>query len=524
MESPSNTTRPGPDDPQTSGRKPRWGDRLEVLLDGLDVKGEGVGDGQGHATGCRVHVRGAVPGSRVLVDVVKRRRDRVDAKLIEVLEASPDLVAPRCPHSVPCGGCSFQNLAYPAQLRALHARLTETFAGAGLLEHVIVEPVVGMEDPWHYRNKMDFTFGARRWRSPEEMLEVKSAAESAAESAVGQETAEPLDDSFALGLHVPGMWSKVLDVNTCSIAFEGADRILCTVRRLARAAGLEPWSVTDHTGLLRHLVLRRGMRTDQIMLVLVTSERAEERIDPFLRDVLDAHPELTTIVQDVTDRLSAVALGDEQHVHHGPGVIHEEIGGLTFEISPHSFFQTNTVQAERLFEIVREQALGGEIEQGPETVLYDLYCGAGTIGLFLRGAVGDVWGFETVPAAVADARKNAERNNASGSAVDSTTGGLGQIHFVEGDVLASLRDETTRPRPDIVVLDPPRAGLHPKVHPAVLDLAPQRIVYVSCNPTSAARDVPQFLAQGYRVERVQPVDLFPHTPHVETVITLHRSQ
>jgi 23S rRNA (uracil1939-C5)-methyltransferase len=475
-----------------STRLPRHGDRLEVRIERLDDKGLGLGVVSAGTEGeCLVRVRGGLPGAWYGVSVVARRRRLVDAKVVEVLEASPDTAPSRCPHfgpnGGPCGGCTFQHLVYEAQLAAKRQRVAEALAPL-LGTHIAVEPVVGMAHPWHYRNKLDFTFGARRYRAEGEDPE--------------------RDATFALGLHVPGMWSKVLDVDRCAIAFEGADTLLGTVRRLSRAAGLLPWDTRQHTGLLRHVVLRRGVRTGETMLVLVTSERAAELVDPLVQGVLAAHPELTTIVQDVNARHATIAIGQEQFVLHGPGTIDEVLLGRRFTLSPHSFFQTNTLQAERLFELLREEA-----RLAPAGVVFDLYCGAGTIGLCLADLAGQVVGFESVGAAVADARANAARN------------GLAGATFVEGDVLESLAAFTAanvHARPDVVVLDPPRAGLHRKVVPTVLALGAQRIVYVSCNPESAARDLAALTEGGYVVERVRPVDLFPHTPHIETVISLRR--
>lgn len=473
-------------------RLPRYGDQLEVHIERLDDKGLGLGVVAAGTEGeCLVRVRGGLPGAGYGVSVVARRRRLVDAKIALVLQASPDAAPSRCPHfgphGGPCGGCTFQHLGYEAQLAAKRRRVAEALAPL-LGADVAVEPVVGMAHPWHYRNKLDFTFGARRYRVD------------------GEDPEE--DATFALGLHVPGMWSKVLDVERCAIAFEGADTILGTIRRLSRAAGLMPWDTRDHTGLLRHVVLRRGVRTGETMLVLVTSERAAELVDPLAGAVLAAHPELTTIVQDVNARHATIAIGQEQFVLHGPGTIDEVLLGRRFTLSPHSFFQTNTLQAERLFEVVREEA-----RLAAAGVVFDLYCGAGTIGLCLADHAGQVVGFESVGAAVADARANAARN------------GLAGATFVEGDVLQSLAAFTAaggQTLPDVVVLDPPRAGLHHKVVPAVLALGAPRIVYVSCNPESAARDLAALTEGGYVVERVRPVDLFPHTPHIETVIALRR--
>ena len=250
------------------------------------------------------------------------------------------------------------------------------------------------------------------------------------------------------------------------------------------------------------------------MVDLVTSSDAPQNgdLDALVRELLARHPEITTLVQNVNTRPAAIAVGEREHVLHGPGVIHEEVLGLRFTLSANSFFQTNTAQCDRLFEMLREEAA-----VRPSDVVYDLYCGTGAIGLALSARVAEVHGWESVPDAVADAARNARLN------------GVENAHFHAGDVLAGLASLPERtgdeavPAPDVVVLDPPRSGLHPSVVPAVVQLAPRRIVYVSCNVHAAAGDVPAFAAGGYHLTHVRPIDLFPHTPHVECVLTLERA-
>ncbi len=470
-------------------RLPRYGDALTVRIDALEDDGRGTGSVDcGSLGAAAVRVRGGLPGALLEVRALRRHRRAVEAETVAVLEPGRGAVPARCEHFGPCGGCTLQHLDPALQLEHKRARVARALEPLLVLDPgLAVEPVVGMDSPWNYRNKLDLTFGARRYRVAGE--------------------APDSDDTFALGLHVPGMWSKVLDVRECHIGFPGAAALAATVRRLAREAGLAPWDARAHTGLLRHVVLRHGVRTGQTMLVLVTSARAAEVIDPLVAALLAAHPELTTVVQDISTSVASVAIGQEQHVLFGPGTIDEVLCGRTFTLSPHSFFQTNTVMAERLFEIVRAEAA-----LAPGALVFDLYSGAGTIGLCLSDLARAVVGFESVPAAVADARRNAARNG-----VESAT-------FVEGDVLLQIAAWTAGgARPDLVVLDPPRAGLHQKVVPSVLALAAPRIVYVSCNPESAGRDLAALSAGGYRVRRIRPVDLFPHTPHVETVITLDRA-
>jgi 23S rRNA (uracil1939-C5)-methyltransferase len=395
----------------------------------------------------------------------------------------------RCAHAASCGGCSFQELDGLVQLVHKLRWVERALAPILSAQGVALADVVGCDDPWGYRNKMDFTFGARRWIEPGEPAGV--------------------DASFALGLHVPGRFDKVIDVRSCSIAFPEASAILGSVRELARARGLAPWDVRTHTGLLRHVVLRKGVRTGEILLDLVTSADAPEHVEPLADVLLARHPELTTLVQNVRSALSAVALGERERVLHGPGSIRERCLDLDFAISANSFFQTNTVQAERLFALVRDEA-----QVGARDVLYDVCCGGGALALAAGRAAGAIWGFELSASAIQDARRNAALN------------GFERALFVEGDVGDRLapaeRARLALPDPTVAIADPPRAGLPPAALRALIELAPPRLVYVSCNATAAARDLCALLAGGFALRRARPIDLFPHTPHVETVFTLER--
>jgi len=475
-----------PTEPPT--RKPRRGDRLEASFSSYDRRGLSVGRSGAY----QVRLRGAVPGDRWIVDVGKRRGNRIDARGVERLEAGPHRVTARCAHSVHCGGCSFQECDYAEQLRQKRRLVQEALGASGALGAVEIEPVLGAESPWAYRNKMEYTFGSRRWTLPGEP--------------------EGVSADFALGLHAPGRFDKVIDLSECRIVFEGGEALLADVRRLAKEHGLEPWDVREHVGFLRHLVLRVGVRTGEVMANVVTSSESRERFDPFAEALLASRPGITTLVQTIHSGVASVAYGEAERIVHGPGFITEELGGLRFAISARSFFQVNTVQAERLFELVVEEAVPrGE---GADTVLFDLYSGAGTIALLAAQRVCEVLAFEQVPEAVADARGNAARNGIEG------------VRFLEGDVLAlldgAIEEPRSLPHPDVCVVDPPRAGLHPKVPPKLVALAPRRIVYVSCNVHAAAGDLAVLAEGGYRLVRAQPVDLFPHTPHVECVLTLER--
>ena len=464
-------------------RRPRRGEELELAIESLSPRGEGVGRLGTDA----VRVRGALPGARVRVRVLRRRRGALDARLLTVLTPPPDAEPPACSHVASCGGCTLQGLTYAAQLSVLEHLLRGILAP--LLERApcAVSPLAGAEESFGYRNKMDFTFGNRRFVEPHEPPD------------------SPAD--FALGLHARGLFHKVLDVDRCHIAFPQASGILAAARDLALERGLTPWDPRAHTGLLRHLVLRRSWASGEILANLVTSDDAPEVVAPYVGALVERCPEITTLVQNVNTRPAQVAVGEREHLHLGRGWIEESLGGLTFRVSANSFFQTNTLQAERLAQRVRRRAAAREGD-----VVYDLCSGAGTLGLVIAATPGvpvSVLGFELVPEAVADARWNAERN------------GLDRVRFVEGDLRHTLRSGDF-PAPDVCLADPPRAGLHPRVLVELLRLSPRRVVYVSCNPTAAVRDLEPLVDAGYGLEAVEPLDLFPHTPHLECVFTLER--
>jgi len=460
-----------------------------VRLTGLDHRGRAVGRTRWRGEDYRVRGGRGLPGELALVEVRRRRRDQLEVRRLETLEPSPEAVPARCAHCGTCGGCTSQELAYEAQLRHKQAWVTACLEGLTLGGPPRIEPIVPCAEPFGYRNKMDFTFSNRRWIE------------------AGEPAGVPAD--FALGLHVPGHRGKVLDVGECHLQFPEGNAILASARRLARAAGLSGWDVHEHRGLLRHLVLRRSHASGQILALLITRDEAPEAIEPYARALLREQPAISTLVQAVSSRLAVVAAGERERVLHGPGFITEELAGLRFRISASSFFQVNTPAAEELVAVVREEVAGS----GRET-LYDLYCGGGVFALSLANEVREVRGFELIAAAVEDAWRNAEAN------------GVENARFEAGDLRqllsASRIRGSERPSPDVVVIDPPRAGMHPAVTDGLVLMAPPRIVWVCCNLRAAHADLRRLNAIGWRLLRARPLDLFPHTPHVECVLTLER--
>lgn len=473
-----------------SARKPRYGDEFTLTIESFDARGHGLA----RLDTYRFKVQRAAVGSTVRARVLRRRRDEVEATAFEVLDPGMHAAQPECAHFRSCGGCAFQDLAYAEQLAGKHRLVESALRARGLLsDGVVVADVVPAPTTWRYRNKMEFTFSNRRWIATEEPAGVEA--------------------SFALGMHALGLFSKVVDVRACPIQSRVADAIIDAARSIALERDVPPWDIKSHTGLLRHIVVRRAHSTGEVLVNLVTSADAPEIVEPFAAELALRVPEITTIVQTVNTRAATTAIGERERTLLGSGTIIEELLGLRFAISAGSFFQTNTAAAERMFEAVREEAA-----LGPDSVAWDLYCGTGTISLVLaqrspvpgQGARAVV-GFELVASAIRDARANAERN------------GITNVRFVEGDVLTSLSATSDLPAPDVLVLDPPRAGLHPRVVPALAAIRARRLVYVSCNPAAGAADVAAFVAAGWRLVRVRPFDQFPHTPHVETVLTLERA-
>ena len=462
---------------ETVERRPKKGEEVVVQVEGIDRKGKAVGVTDGHP----IVINRGIPGDRVRARVTKRRKGALEGVSLEMLERGPGHVDARCPHHVSCGGCKFQDLSYEVQLELLRGHIEKALSDASV-PFTEVESTIGCPEPWNYRNKMELSFGGIRWIEPEEP--------------------EGVERDFALGFHAPGRFDRVLDVSECHILFEGGIDIVRTARSLAKELQMSAWNQHTHEGCLRHLVLRRGVRTEETLVYVVSSVR-DASVDVFLERLSAAHPEISTLIHGVNPHVADVATSLDRRVIKGPGWITERLSGIEFRISPESFFQTNTLQAERLFEVVLEEA---QLEGAG--LVYDLYCGAGSISLLLAGAVERVVGFELSKEAVADAEANAARNDIS------------NVSFVAGDLAETIG--AVSECPDVLICDPPRAGMHDRVVEKVIELGPKRIVHVSCNANTAARELARFAGHGYELLRARPVDLFPHTPHVECVFTLER--
>jgi 23S rRNA (uracil1939-C5)-methyltransferase len=453
--------------PQTRVR-PRRGDHLDLRIGSLAHGGAGVARLDGYV----VFVRGAVPGDRVRAVVGKSKRDYAEARAVELLEPSADRVEPRAPHP----GAPWQVLPYERQLAEKERQVRDALERLGGFEAPPVEPIVPALEQWRYRNKLEYSFG---------------------HDESGQ---------LVLGFHRAGRWNDIDDVTSDVLASERIDALRERVKAWCRAEGLSAYDRQSQAGFLRNLVVREGRRSGQLQARVVTSEgdfRVEE-----LAAVADAHGFLWTRTAGVAETTRA---GRTRKIA-GSKTIDEELRApegdtLHFRISPDAFFQTNTEMAEVLYANAAE--LAGLT--GRERV-FDLFCGIGTISLALAGSAGEVWGIELIEPAIADAIKNARLN------------GIDNVRFFAGDVRTAMRPLVEEAgRPDVVVVDPPRSGLSQKVVRRIVEAEPQRVVYVSCNPTTLAPNARQLVDAGYELRTVRPVDMFPQTAHVECVALLERA-
>ncbi len=458
------------------------GQTIELEITGLAFGGKGIAK----PNGLTVFVDQALPGDRVCARIAKKKKRYVEAKMVRLLSPSPHRVDPPCPYSGCCGGCRCQFLAYDMQLAYKRRHVEEALVHIGGIRDALVNPVLPAKSIFAYRNKMEFSCTDRRWLLPEEMERGTA------------------DAGFALGLHAPGTFYKVVDIDACLLQPPEGNQILTEVKQYMKHSGLPPYGLRSHEGFWRFLVLRHSQARDQWLVNILTASENLAAVKPLAALLSDRHPAVVSVVNNVTARKSGVAVGEYELLLAGERCLKERLGRYEFEVSANSFFQTNTRGAEVLYDTVRRYA---ELS-GTETVL-DLYSGTGTIPIWLSDAAAKVTGIEVVESAVADAEKNCRRN------------GISNCRFIAGDIRRVLSGIAQRP--DVLVIDPPRAGMHKDVVQQVLAMAPKRIVYVSCNPASLARDA-ALMKADYRVVEVQPVDMFPHTYHIESVARMEKNE
>ncbi len=462
--------------------------RKKITLENVLVTGYAAeGKSLARIDGKVIFIEGAVPGDVVDVWITRNKKDWAEGKAIAIKEFSKERVTPFCVHFGICGGCKWQMLPYQKQLEYKEQETRDAFKRIGKIEDALVLPIIGSEKTIHYRNKLEFTFSNKKYLLPDELKTL----------------GEDEWPGGALGYHVPRLYDKIIDITECWLMDDVNNEIRNYLRDYAKENKLSYYDIKEHKGFLRNIILRY-CTTGQLMVNIVFGYDDETEREKMCNYLLEKVPQITTLLYTINPKWNDSIYDLDPKIVSGKGYVIEKLEEFNFKISAKSFFQTNTKQAEVLYNVVKDFAA-----PGGEEIVYDLYCGTGSIGIFLSNSVKKIVGVDVIEDAVNDAKENAVLNN------------LQHTSFYTGDVIKICNDEffKSHGRPDIVIVDPPRAGLHAKLVQKLMEIAPPKIVYVSCNVATQARDL-QLLSEKFIVEKLQPVDMFPHTHHIECVALL----
>ena len=458
---------------------------LNLTIDSLSYGGKGISRYEGIV----IFTNNVLPGQTIKAKIIKKKKSYLEAIPIEIIKESPFKQKEKCDHFYDCGGCKTQDLDYTEQINQKENQIIEALTHLGKLNVKKIEPIIKSELIYEYRNKMEFSFSNNRWLINNEK---------------GLKNEKPKD--FALGLHPPKRFDKIVDVDNCEIQTKLANKILTLIKKESIENDLVPYDIINHTGFIRNVVIKHPKYSDQVMINIITAYEKVEFLMPIVYKLKKISPNIKSIINTINDKKSDSAYGMPQKLLYGENFIVEYLNEFKFEISADSFFQTNSIQALNMYEYVRN-----ECKLSGSEIVYDFYCGTGTISIFVAKNAKKVYGFEIVASAIKDAKKNALKNK------------IKNTEFYCGDLSKMLKNysEIIQKFPcDILILDPPRAGLHPKTLKEILKINPKKIIYVSCNPTTQTRDVREFINSNYIMGKVQPIDMFPHTHHIECVITL----
>ena len=463
--------------------------KQDIILENVVIEAVAAeGKALAKIDGAVLFVQFAVPGDVVDVKVTKKKKNYMEGFILRMVKPSEHRLEPFCKHFGVCGGCKWQPLPYEMQLQAKQQQVYDQLVRIGHLEVPEISPIVGSDETTYYRNKLEFTFSQRRWIFENEDAEALSEKEK-----------------YGLGFHVGRFFDKVLDIDHCHLQPEPSNAIRLFIKKYALENGLTFFNIREHEGFLRNMIVRTTQEGN-VMLILCFYHEDEDARTALLDAIAAQFPQITSLYYVINGKANDSISDQECILYKGEDAIYEEMEGLRFKIGPKSFYQTNTKQAYKLYSVTREfAALTGN------EVVYDLYTGTGTIAQFVSRQASKVIGIEYVPEAIEDAKLNAKNNN------------ITNCDFYAGDMKDILNREFIEKhgRPEVIITDPPRAGMHEDVVNTILFANPDRIVYVSCNPATQARDL-QLLDAQYRVEHIQPVDMFPHTQHVENVVLLVR--
>lgn len=468
--------------------------KRNVVLEDLQVMSYAAGGKSiAKVDGKVIFIEGAVPGDIVDVRLSKNKKDWAEGKAIRIKSLSKERVSPFCAHFGVCGGCKWQMLPYAQQLAYKQEEVAQQMKRIGKINLPEMQPIAGSAETTHYRNKLEFTFSAKKYFTDAEMKAMP----------IPEDGPRGLPSIPALGFHVPGSFDKVIDIDTCHLQAEPSNAIRNTLRQYALDKGYSFYDIRNHVGLLRNLLIRI-CTTGDIMVNLVFGEDDKVAREDLMQMLKDKFPMITSLYYTVNTKFND-SLHDQHPVcYHGKPYAIEQLGELKFKVGPKSFFQTNSKQAKQLYDITKSFA-----ELNGTQVVYDLYCGTGSIGIYVSDLAQKVIGVEVIAEAIDDAKENAALNQ-----INNTAFFAGDAAEICDDAFFALHG-----RPDVIITDPPRAGMHAKLVEQILQMEAPVVVYVSCNPATQARDL-QLLAEKYEVTAIRPVDMFPHTHHIENIVQL----
>ena len=454
----------------------RW-QEIELSISDLAFGGKGISK----VDDLVFFIKDAIPGQIVNAKISKIKKNYIEAYNIQTIKKSSDQVEPLCEHFDWCGGCTTQQLDYKKQLDYKQKQIYDILNRIGKAEDLKINTIIGCDKIFFYRNKMEYTFSGVPWY-------------------IGDESY----DNIIIGLHVPKRFDKILSINKCHINHDIFNDILSISKKVSVKENMIPYNVRKHKGFLRFLVIKIGVHTNEVMVNLVTAGYKPDIIKPLVNALRDKIPSIKSIVNTINTRKSNIVSGTSKLIY-GREYINEKIGKYVFKISANSFFQTNPYQVKILYDYIIKTA-----NFKKNDIVYDLYCGTGTIGIYVANLVKKVYGIEIVEDAIEDAKFNAKENN------------INNIQFYCGDLKDILDSKEMQDieQPTTIIVDPPRPGLHPNTIKNILTLSPNKIIYVSCNPATMARDIELLVSEKYAIKDLQPIDMFPHTPHIECVTTL----
>ena len=458
---------------------PRKGDILKLNIESLSFGGYGFAKHNGIA----IFVEKGLPGQKVEAFIFRKQKKFYKARINRVISETAEITDAKCTHFDDCGGCSFQTLNYEQQISEKYNQVVEILNHIGKFRDIKVSPILKADNIYNYRNKMEFAISNNPWYEKYNPVEKKD---------------------FCIGLHPKGRYDKTIDILNCDIQSIIANKVVSIIRRVCIHNKILAYDITSHTGFMRQVVIRSSDYSNETMIIFVTSFFSKEILKPLINE-LSKLKEIKSIINNVNSKKADISKGTEQHLLYGRDYIFEKLGNYKFKISPDSFFQTNTKQSKKLYDIIKSEA-----DLRGHEIVYDLYCGTGTIGIYLSKKAKKVYGFEIVSSAINDAIINASENN------------INNALFFNKDIKDILKDSQINQieKPDVSIIDPPRAGLHPKALKNIINLNQKKLIYISCNPSTQARDLKEFVNNNYKIKKIQPVDMFPHTPHIESVVTL----